>query len=158
MVSAGDERSDFESDAAVEFDGEEDGADGLVLVQSGAVVGSDRNGVSDDERRPDVDVVVALVGRLDDGTESDLLVPVDSEDVEAVVVDSDLVVRVVGGDGDLDAGGQEIGAGDVEDVHGGVLDDEFGLRRLQNRPNQEDREEDEEEEDENSGVDSPGQL
>ena len=135
MVAAGDEGADLESDATVDFDGQQDGADGLVLVESGAVVGRDRNGVTDDERRPDVDVVVALIVRLNDGTESDLLVPVDGVDIEAVVVDSDLVVRVPGGDGDLDTGGDKISGGDVEEEDGGVLDDEFGLCRLKNGPN-----------------------
>lgn len=134
MVAAGDEGADLESDATGEFDRQEDGADGLVLVESGAVVGRDRDVVADEEGRPDVEVVVALVGRLNDGTESDLLVAVDGEDVEGVVEDSDLVVRVAGGDGDLDAGGEEVSGGDVEEEDGGVLDDEFGLGRLKNGP------------------------
>lgn len=135
MVAAGDEGTDLESDATIEFDRQLDGADGLVLIQSGAVVRRDWNGVTDEERRPDVEIVVALVGRLNDGTESDLLVPVNGVDVEAVVVDADLVVRVPGGDGDLDTGGDKVSGGDIEDEDGGVLDDEFGLCRLKNRPN-----------------------
>ena len=135
MVAAGDERADFESDVAVEFDRQDDGAEGLVLVESGAVVRRDRNVVADEERRPDVEFVFVLEGRLDDGTESDLLVPVDGEDVEAVVVDSDVVVRVPGGDGDLNAGGEEVCGGDVEEEDGGILDNEFGLCGLKNGPN-----------------------
>lgn len=135
MVVTGDEGTDLESDATVEFNRQQDGAGGLILIQRSAVVRRDRNDVSDEKRRPDILIVVALVGRLNDGTESDLLVPVDGVDVEAVVVDSDLVVRILGGDGDLDAGGEEVSGGDIEDVDGGVLDDEFGLCRLKNRPN-----------------------
>lgn len=135
MVVTGDEGTDLESDATVEFNRQQDGAGGLILIQRSAVVRRDRNDVSDEKRRPDILIVVALVGRLNDGTESDLLVPVDGVDVEAVVVDSDLVVRILGGDGDLDAGGEEVSGGDIEDVDDGVLDDEFGLCRLKNRPN-----------------------
>ncbi|TYK04331.1 hypothetical protein E5676_scaffold21333G00010 [Cucumis melo var. makuwa] len=154
MVPAGDEGTDLESDATVEFNGQLDCTNGLILIKGGAVVGGDRNGVTDEEGRPDVEIVVALVGRLNAGTESDLLVTVNGVDVEAVVIDSDLVVGVAGRDGDLDTGGDEVSSGDIEEVDGGVLDDEFGLCRLKNGPNKEDCEEDEEEKNEDSGVDS----
>uniref|UniRef100_A0A0A0KKM0 Uncharacterized protein n=1 Tax=Cucumis sativus TaxID=3659 RepID=A0A0A0KKM0_CUCSA len=154
MVAAGDEGTDFESDAAVEFNGQLDGTNGLILIKGGAVVGRDGNVVTDEEGRPDVDIVVALVGWLNAGTESDLLVMVNGVDVEAVVIDSDLVVRVTGIDGDLDTGGDEVSGGEIEEVDGGVLDDEFGLCGLKNGPNKEDCEEDEEEKNEDSGVDS----
>lgn len=64
---------------------------------------------------------MALIGGWDLCTECDLLVAVNSIDIEFVVVDADLVVWVARREGDLEAGGEEVWVGDVEGVNGGVL-------------------------------------
>ena len=66
--------------------------------------------------------------------ERDLLVVVNGIDIEPVVVDADLVVWVARREGDLEAGGEEVGGGDVEGVNGGVLEDEFWLCGLEYGP------------------------
>ena len=66
----------------------------LLISQRDGVVRSDRNSGSVNKRRPDVVFFVALIRRRDSCPESYLLVPVSSVDVETVVVDSDLGVRV----------------------------------------------------------------
>ena len=109
----------------------------MVLIQRNGVVRSDGDVVAVDERRPGDDLLVALVCRLDEDGESNLLAAVGGVGVELVVVDPDLVVRVAGGDGDLDVGGQKVRVGDVEGVDGGVLEDESRLLGLQDCPNQE---------------------
>ena len=76
---------------------------------------------------------MALIGGLDLRTECDLLVAVNGIDIELVVVDADLVVWVARGEGDLEAGGEEVG-GDVEGVNGGVLEDEFWFCGLEYGP------------------------
>lgn len=111
-------------------------------------VGSHRDGVAVEERRPNGDVFVALVGCREESGEGDLLAAVGGVDVEAVVVDADAFVGVAGGEGDLDVGGEEVGsgggvAGDVEVVDGGVLEDEPGFGGAEDDPDEEDDEEDE---------------
>lgn len=107
----------------------------LVLGQLSRVVGRDRDGDAVEEGRPHVDVIGILVGRRDAGAERDLLVLVGGVDVQAVVVDGDVVVGVVGGDGDLEGGGEEArGGGGVEGVDGGVLEGEAGLVGLEDGP------------------------
>lgn len=76
---------------------------------------------------------MALIGGWDLRTECDLLVAVNGVDIEFVVVDADLVVWVARREGDLEAGGEEVG-GDVEGVNGGVLEDEFWLCGLEYGP------------------------
>lgn len=154
MVTTGDEGTDFPTNPTIDLDIDKDRTGGLVLLQCLGVVGSDRDVGSVDERRPDVDLLVALVCRRYGCTVRDLLVPVGGVDVEPVVVDADLVVRVPGRYGDLEIGGQEVGNGGVEGVNGNVLEDETGLGRLQNGPDDENRYQNDEKEDQQSGEDS----
>lgn len=144
VVLPGDEGADLPADAAIGLEDEVDGADGLVGGELDGVEGGDGDEVAVDEGGPDVDVLVALVGGGDAGPVGDLLAAVDGEDVEAVVVDADLVVGVAGGEGDLEVGGQEVGDGGVEGVDGDVLEDEAGLGGLKDGPHQEDGQEEDE--------------
>lgn len=141
MVTAGDEGADFPPDSAVGLERDHDDAVSLVLHKGDGVKRRDGDLVAVDKRRPDVDVLVALVGLRDSGPVRDLLVVVNGEDVEAVVVDSDLVVGVSGGDCDLEVGSEEVWDGGVEGVDGDVLEDEAGLRGLKDRPDDQDGEE-----------------
>lgn len=85
---------------------------------------------------------MALVSGGQSGGEGDLLAAVGGEDLEAVVVDADAVVGVVGVERDLhgerESGGRGIsrsrkgrrkvgGGGEVEVVNGAVLEDEAGF-------------------------------
>ncbi|CAH9079906.1 unnamed protein product [Cuscuta europaea] len=146
VVPPRDDSPDSPLDAAVNLDGDRDGADILVLTEIGAVERRDGDVVPGNKRRPEVRVLVALVNGRDDGVVGDLLVMVGGVDVEVVVVDSDAAVGVVGGDGDLDGGGEDVGGGDVVVEDGGVLEDEVGLPGLENGPDEEDEEEDDEDE------------
>lgn len=65
MVLSGDECSNLPSHPAVDLDQQKDAAGGLVLCESEGVVGSDGDVGAVDEGRPDVDVLVALVGWRD---------------------------------------------------------------------------------------------
>lgn len=62
-----------------------------------------------------------------------------------MVVDSDAVHAVFGGDGYLHGGGEGEGrgGGDVEGVDGGVAEDELGLGGAEDDPDEKDDEEDE---------------
>lgn len=85
---------------------------------------------SEEKRRPYRDVVVALVDGGDGGRDCDLLGLVVKVDVELVVVNADAVVWVVGGQRDLDSGRHVVrfvALGEVEFVHSGILESEFGL-------------------------------
>ena len=144
MVTPRDKRSDLPFDAAVNFNGELDGAVGLVLGEGEAVVGGDRDVVAVEKGGPDVDVLVALVDGRDDGVVGNLLAVVGGEGVEFVVVDADAGVGVAGEDGDLEGGGDDVGSGDVEGEDGGVLEEEPGLFGLEDGPHQEDDQEEEE--------------
>ena len=77
---------------------------------------------------------MALIGGWDSRTECDLLVAVNGIDIEIVVVDADLVVWVARREGDLEPGGEEVWAADVEGVNGGVLEDEFWFCGLEYGP------------------------
>ncbi|GER41841.1 hypothetical protein STAS_18573 [Striga asiatica] len=144
MVAAGDEGTDPPLDPAGDLDGEADGAGGLVLAEGEAVVGCDGDVVAVEERGPDVEVMVALVDGRDGGGVGDLLAVVGGVGGEAVVVDADSGVGVVGG------GGDDVWGGDVEGEDGGVLEDESGLVGLEDGPDYED----EEDEDEESGAEA----
>ncbi|RAL44640.1 hypothetical protein DM860_003399 [Cuscuta australis] len=146
--------------AAVDLDGDPDGAGVLVLAEVRADKRRNRDVVPVEKRRPEVRVLVALVYRLDGGVIRDLLVVVGGVDVELVVVYPDPPVPVVGRDrknvkwkNNLEGGGEDVGGGDVEGVDGGVLEDEVGFVGLENSPGDE---EDEEEEDE-EGAEAPAE-
>lgn len=94
MVAAGDEGSDLPADSSVNFDDNKDVTVGLILAQSLEVKRRNRNVGAVNKRRPNVDLFVALVRRRDGGPVCDLLIPVGHVGVEAVVVNSDVVVWV----------------------------------------------------------------
>lgn len=119
---------------------------GFAVVRSHGDVGAVNKG------GPDVGVLVALVNRLDAGEVSNLLVVVRGEGVESIVVDADPVVRVMGGDGDLEVGGEEDRGGDIEGVDGGVLEGESGFPGLEDGPCDKESKEDDEGQDEESGA------
>lgn len=91
---------------------------------------------------------MALEGGGQHGRECDLLASVGGVNVELLVVDSDAVHAVFGGDGYLHGGGEGEGRGgrDVEGVDGGVPEDELGLGGAEDYPDEEDDEEDEDDE------------
>lgn len=143
MVGAGDPSTDLPSELADDLDVDEEESGVFVLADRGRQVGSDRDSNAGEERRPDVNVVVALVAGGETSGTGDLSVFVFGEDVETIVVDADAVVGVARGDGDLDVGGENIGvSSEVEFVDRGVLEEEFGLRRAENKPDHEYNEED----------------
>jgi len=155
MVSAGDKGPDFPSDPSVDLDGELHGPIGLVLAERDRIVRRDRHLGAVDEGGPDVDILVALVGRRDGGAEGDLLVAIGGVHVEPVVVDADLVVGVSGGDGDLEVGGQEVRGGEIEGVDGGVLEDEPGLVGLEDGPHEKHHHQNDEGQDKYASTESP---
>lgn len=87
---------------------------------------------------------MSLISRREGGGESDLLGLVGDEDVEVVIVDADVFIRVVRGDGGLDDGGEGGRGGEVELDDVGVLEDEARFCRPENQPDDEDDEEDDE--------------
>lgn len=158
VVVAGGPVADLPPDPAVDLDEEEEEAVGLVLLQGVAEEGGDGDALAGEVRGPDVDVLVALVEGRDPVGEGDLLGLVGGVDVEAVVVDADAVVGVVGGDGDLEGGSEVVGAGEVELGEGEVADVEFGLGGAEDEPDDEDGEEDEDDEGEDDGEEAAVQL
>lgn len=136
MVPAGDKRSDLPPHAAVNFNGDQNGAGGLILAERGGIVRRDRYGSSVNKRRPNVDLVVALISRRNLRPERDLLIVVGGVGIEFVVINADFVVGIAGGDCDLEIGGEEIGDGGVEGVNGDVLEDESGLSGPEDGPNE----------------------
>jgi len=133
MVPPCNKSPNFPSHPSISFDQQHHGPGALILCERFGVIGRDRNAVAVDVRGPNVDVFVALIGGWDLRTECDLLVAVNGIDIELVVVDADLVVWVARREGDLEAGGEEVG-GDVEGVNGGVLEDEFWFCGLEYGP------------------------
>lgn len=96
---------------------------------------------------------MALISSRQRSAVGDLLVTISSIEVELIVVDTDFVIRVTGRDGDLKSGGEEVGIGHVEDVNGGVLEDELRLSGTKNGPNKKNSDESDEEEDEDASDD-----
>jgi len=146
VVVAGDEGADLPADLAVGFDGDEDGTLRLVLAEAEEVEGRDGDVGAVDEGRPNVDIFVALVDGRDGGAVGDLLAPVSDVGFEAVVVDSDVVVRVARDKRDLEIGGEEVGDGGVEGVNGDVLESEGGFGGSEDGPYEKNSEQDKEEE------------
>lgn len=130
MVMAGGESPHLPLDTAVELDQHHHHAVFQRHREFGAVIRGHRDVDPVDKRRPDVDVLVALVDRRDGGEVSDLLVVVGGVDVHPVIVNADFRVGIAGEDGDLDGGGDDVGSGDVEAEDGGVLEDESGFLGL----------------------------
>lgn len=86
---------------AVHFHVQKHSSGHLVLPQRLCHVGRHGDRVAAEEWRPDVDVLVALIRWRQHGGEGDLLAAVRGVRVDAVVEDSDVVVRVPRGEGDL---------------------------------------------------------
>lgn len=115
---------------------------------------------------------MALVGRRQHRAQRDLLVPVRRVDVHPLVVNSDAVVGVAGGERDLHGEGEGVGGeggprrrlgacavgGEVEGEDGGVLEDKVGLGGPEDDPDEEDDEEDEDDEGGDAGKYASGQL
>ncbi|KZV15914.1 hypothetical protein F511_29086 [Dorcoceras hygrometricum] len=153
MIPTRRNRPDFPFQAAFNFDRHLDGgAVALHLGECDSVVRRDRDVAAVDERRPYVDVLVALVDRRDDGVEGDLLVAVGGVNVQLIVVDADSGVGVAGVDGDLQGGGEDVGSGDVEREDGGVLESESGFLGLEDGPGDQNCEQDDEDGDEKAGA------
>ncbi|KAH0469302.1 hypothetical protein IEQ34_002534 [Dendrobium chrysotoxum] len=122
MVLIGDPAADLPPETTDDLDINKNESGVLILSYGVNKVRRDGYGDTGEERRPDVDVVVALVAGGKAGGDGDLLVFVLGEDIETVVVDSDSIVGVSGVDGDLEVGGEEVGAGgEIELVDCGVL-------------------------------------
>lgn len=81
---------------------------------------SQRNEVPVEDRRQNIDVLVALVERLQRGIDGHLLADVGSVGADPVIIDADPPVRVSRQDGELQAGGQQV-AGDVKLADGRIL-------------------------------------
>lgn len=158
VVVAGDPRPHLPFEVAIDPDGEHDETSGLILYEGPTQVWAYRHGDPVKEWGPHVDVVVALVRGWKQCGEGDLLVVVGGEDAEAVVVDANSVVGVVGADGDLEGGGEGVGGGGVELVDRRVLEGEAGLGWAEDCPDYEDHEEHQYYEGEDSGKESLVQL
>lgn len=108
-------------ESAVDLDVEEEESVSLVLGEGGAEIRSDGDEGAGEVRGPNVDVLVALVETGDAVGRSDLLVLIGGVYIETIVVDSDAIVRVSRGYGDLDGGGEEIWGREVEADNPSVL-------------------------------------
>lgn len=141
VVVAGNPRAHLPFDAPVDLDVEEHGSGVQIQRQGLLQVGRDRDGVSGQERRPNCDFLVALVGGGQERREGDQLVPVRGVGVELDIVDANAVVGVLGGDGDLHDGRQRERRGlrHGEVLDGDVLKGKTGLGWPQDNPNQEHR-------------------
>lgn len=67
-----------------------------------------------------------------------LLAVVRGVNVDSIVVNADSFIRVSGGEGHLEGGGQGGGGGEVEGVNSGVLEDEMWFRGAEYEPHEED--------------------
>ncbi|CAL5352544.1 unnamed protein product [Camellia sinensis] len=138
MVLPGDESPYFKSHPSIHPDIDQHRSRHLILGERLRQERRHRDGVSVQKRRPNVLVLVALIGRGEESGESDLLASIACVDIELVVVDSDSIVGVAGGESDLEIGCEEIGGGgDVEGVDGGVEEDESGFGGAEDDPDQE---------------------
>ncbi|KAJ4705382.1 hypothetical protein OWV82_022168, partial [Melia azedarach] len=153
MILPRNESPDFPSHPSINLEHQRYNPTGLILGQRNSIVRRHRHRVSVHIRRPDVYFLVALISSRQRSAVGDLLVTISSIEVELIVVDADFVIRVTGRDGDLKAGGEEVGIGDVEDVNGGVLEDELRLSGTKNGPNKKNSDESDEEEDEDASDD-----
>lgn len=83
---------------------------------------------------------MALVSRRQERRESDLLAAVGGVNIHDLVVNTNAGVGVVGGDGDLHGGrdGSRWHRRDVQAENGDVLENEAGLGRPEDSPDEED--------------------
>lgn len=138
MILAGNEGADFPSDPSINLEHQRDDPTRLILSQGHSIVRGHGDGVTVNVRRPNVDLLVALISGREGGLVSDLLAMVSGVKVKPVVVNTDSVIRVSGGNGDLEAWREDVRVRDVEDVNGGVLEDEPRFRRAEDGPHDED--------------------
>ncbi|KAA8549937.1 hypothetical protein F0562_001621 [Nyssa sinensis] len=148
VVPAGDKRAHLPSHPSINLDVDQNHSSHLIFVQHNGQIWSYGYSIAAQERRPHVQVLVSLIGIRQQRRQSNLLAAVRSEDVELVVVYSNVAVWVSRSESDLKIGGQEVGGRGVEGVDGGVLEDEARLCGPEDDPYQEDDEEDDDNEDE----------
>ena len=146
VVATGDEGADLPTNPSVGSDGDEDITVTLVLAEAEEIERRDGDVGTINKRRPNIDLIVALVGRRDGGSVRDLLAPVDHVDFEAVVVNTDVVVRVARDERDLKIRSEEVRYGGVEGVDRDVLEGEGGFGGSKDCPYQKNCEQHEEEE------------
>lgn len=158
VITPRNKRPNFPSNPAVNSHVNQHRPRQLIMVQRLRQVRRHWHGGAVQERRPHRDVLMALVGGLQPYRRSDLLAVVGGVDVETVVVNADSAVRVAGGEGDLEGGGEEVWGGEVEGVDGGVLEHEMRLRGAEDQPHQEDCEEDGDDEGGDAEEDVPIEL
>jgi hypothetical protein len=164
VVVSGDEGAGLVADPAVDADGDEQVAGGLVLGDGDGEVGRELDVVAGEERGPDGEVRVALVHRRQRRRHGDAEALVLGVHVGAVVVDAHALVAVAGGEGGLHGDGEEgevagggggagVGTtgGDVEADDGEVVEVEARLGGAEDEPDDEDDEEEEEEKDAEDG-------
>lgn len=83
------------------------------------------------------------------------MVSVAGVDVKFIIVNTNFVVRISGGNCDLEVGGKEVWTGgDFEGVDGCILDHEAGLFGLEDGPSDEKNNEDDETENEEAGAEA----
>lgn len=103
MILAGNEGADFPSDPSINLEHQRDDPTRLILSQGHSIVRGHGDGVTVNVRRPNVDLLVALISGREGGLVSDLLAMVSGVKVKLVVVNTDSVIRVSGGNCDLEA-------------------------------------------------------
>uniref|UniRef100_A0A7C8Z3S2 Uncharacterized protein n=1 Tax=Opuntia streptacantha TaxID=393608 RepID=A0A7C8Z3S2_OPUST len=138
MVGRTSEAPNSKSDPSIQLYDDLNTPHRTVLIDRDSDVGSNRHGRSVEKGGPDVHGVGVLISGRDAGWEGDLLIMISGVACQAVVVDSDLVVGVLGLNRDLEDRRQG-GPRDIEAVYGGVLEEEPGLGWLQHGPNDQDR-------------------
>lgn len=135
VIFPSDKRTNFPSDPSAHFDTDHHRPSKLILGQCITVKWRNRDRISEQKRGPNREVLVALVRRRQQRRQRDLLAAVGGVDVDSVVVNADAVVRVAGGESDLEGGREEASpGGNVECVDGGVLEDEVGTRGAEDEP------------------------
>lgn len=135
MVPAGDEGPNSPFNTAIDLDNQPNRSIGFILAEGNAVVWRHGDITSVNEWRPDIDVLVALVHRRNDGVVGNLLVVVGGVYFHFLVVNADSGIRVSRVDGDLNAGGDDAGGRDVEAEYDGVLEGKMRFFGLENGPN-----------------------
>lgn len=94
LVGAGDPRAHFPFEASINLDAEQHGSSVEILSQKLLQKRRNGDGVAVDQRRPDSDVAVALVGGRQGGGERDWLVAVRGVGVQFQVVNPNAAVRI----------------------------------------------------------------
>lgn len=116
-------------------------AGGLVHHKGGHAVGGNGDVKTVDKQGPDISLFVGLVQSGDSGEVCDLLVSVLGEDAHVGEIDAGDLVWVMGGQGELEAGIEEVGRRglEVEVEDGCVLEDESGCSGMGETDDEQDR-------------------